>query len=105
MMVLITAPRGKTPPAGKRADVVLQFDQAAGDGALMRGLELHGLAVWERKDGSGLFVTLPGREYTDNDNKKKTFDFLRYTESSDAPVLENLKTLILEQYVAWSSGR
>lgn len=106
MMVLFTTPRGQNPPRGKKADVALQFTE--GEGALLAGLELQGLAVWSRADGSGLFVTLPGREYdvvdasAPNGKKRKTFDFLRYTNERDRSRLDNLKALILEQYQDWA---
>jgi hypothetical protein len=103
MMVLFSLPRSARAPQGKLADVTLQFDET--DGALLRGLELHGLAVWERRDGSGVFLSLPGREYAGSDGKKKTFDFLRYTRESDRAQLENLKALVLTQFNEWRAGR
>jgi hypothetical protein len=103
MMVLFSPPRAANAPGGKLADVTLQFDE--GEGAFLRGLELHGLAVWERKDGSGIFLSLPGREYAGRDGKKKTFDFLRYTRDGDRAQLDNLKALVLEQFNEWRAGR
>jgi hypothetical protein len=99
MMVVFSPPRGQV--SGKKADVVLQFTPE--EGPLLRGLELHGVGIWDRRDGSGMFVTFPGREYT-KDGQRKTFDFVRYTNASDRAQLEHLKGLILEQYQDWARG-
>lgn len=102
MMVLFTTPRGgDRAPRGKKADVTLQFTE--GEGPILNGLELCGLSIWERRDGSGLFVSLPGREYMDGD-KKKTYDFLRYTAEADKARHDQLKQLILEQYQDWANA-
>jgi hypothetical protein len=100
MQVLFDAP-GKQAPRGKLAEVTLQFTES--EGPLLDGLELQGLEVWERRDGSGVFLTLPGRQYTDRDNKKKTYDYLRATGGREHfAKIENLKALILEQYQEWA---
>ena len=58
-------------PAGKLADAEIHFI----DGELA-GLKLVGFSVWERRDGSGLSVTFPARQFFFHGDKRN-FALLR----------------------------
>jgi hypothetical protein len=98
-MNLKFSPPNQRAPRGKLAEVTIQFTDA--EGPLLAGLELQGFTIWARADGSGKFLALPGRAY-EKDGQKKTYDFLRYQQTRDKSQLENLKTIVLQEYDAWA---
>jgi len=61
----------KHNPPAKLADAELHFT----DG-VFAGLKLIDFAVWERRSGSGLRVSLPARQYTVN-GERRTLALLR----------------------------
>lgn len=74
------------PPAGKLADVELQFE----DG-LLQGLKLVGLAVWAGREDGALSVSMPSRQYSIN-GERRSFALLR-------PMLDSTDLLPLKKAV------
>lgn len=60
-----------TQPAGKVADAELHFTEGP-----LEGLRLIGFTVWERRQGGGLNVMFPARQYSVN-GERRSFALLR----------------------------
>jgi len=86
MTTTITIQPATTPP-GKLADAELHFT----DGVLA-GLKLVGFAIWSRRDGSGLNVTMPARQYSVN-GERRSFALLRPITDSGAQEAIRLQVL------------
>jgi hypothetical protein len=84
-------------PAGKLADVELQFI----DGEL-QGLKLIGFAIWERRSGGGRNVTFPARQYSVN-GERRSFALLR--PMSEATAVDMLRDRILHAYRDYEERR
>jgi hypothetical protein len=82
-------PNDKGTPAGKLADAELHFS-----GGSLDGLKLVGFAVWERK-GGGRNVTVPGRAYTVN-GERRTYSLLRPIK--DTVCQDRLREVVLAAY-------
>ena len=79
-------------PRAKLADVELHFT-----GGELDGLKLIGFAIWERRDGKGLNVTFPARQFTVGGDKR-SFSLVRYV---DNPVAQDrLRDFLLQAYLA-----
>lgn len=61
----------KGNPPGKLADAELHFS-----GGPLDGLKLVGFGVWPRRDGNGLNITYPARQYSVN-GERRSFALLR----------------------------
>ena len=79
--------KGSTP--GKLADVEIHFEE----GDSLPGLKLVGFAIWEARQGPGLNVTFPARQYTVN-GERRSFALLRPVAGADAT--NKLQALMLE---------
>ena len=77
-------------PAGKLADAEIHFI----DGELA-GLKLVGFSIWERRDGNGLSVTFPARQFFFHGDKRN-FALLRAIAN---PTAQNrARDLVLRAY-------
>jgi hypothetical protein len=86
----------KGNPPGKLADAELHFS----DGPLA-GLKLIGLAIWERRTGSGRNVTFPARQYSVN-GERRSFALLR--PITDVTAQERIRDLVLEAYAEYEAA-
>ena len=77
-------------PAGKLADAEIHFI----DGELA-GLKLVGFSVWERRDGKGLSVTFPARQFFFHGDKRN-FALLRGITNQNAQ--NRARELVLRAY-------
>ena len=80
----------RSTPAGKLADAEIHFI----DGELA-GLKLVGFSVWERRDGNGLSVTFPARQFFFHGDKRN-FALLRATGNPNAQ--DRARDLVLRAY-------
>lgn len=80
------------PPRAKLADVELHFT-----GGELDGLKLIGFAIWQRRDGKGVNVTFPARQFTVSGDRR-TFSLLRYVDNPAAP--DRLRDFLLQAYQA-----
>jgi hypothetical protein len=77
-------------PAGKLADAEIHFI----DGELA-GLKLVGFSIWERRDGNGISVTFPARQFFFHGDKRN-FALLRGITNSNAQ--NRARDLVLRAY-------
>ena len=77
-------------PAGKLADAEIHFI----DGELA-GLKLVGFSIWERRDGNGLSVTFPARQFFFHGDKRN-FALLRAIGNPNAQ--NRARDLVLRAY-------
>ena len=70
----------RTP--GKLADVELRFTADAGP---LAGLRLIGFALWQRRDGHSLNLTVPARQYTVN-GERRSYGLVRPQAGTDATI-------------------
>ena len=80
----------RSMPAGKLADAEIHFI----DGELA-GLKLVGFSVWERRDGNGVSVTFPARQFYFHGDKRN-FELLRAIGNPNA--LTRARDLVLRAY-------
>jgi hypothetical protein len=80
----------RSTPAGKLADAEIHFI----DGELA-GLKLVGFSVWERRDGNGLSVTFPARQFFFHGDKRN-FALLRAVGNPNAQ--DRARDLVLRAY-------
>src|SRR5688500_8528463 len=80
----------RSTPAGKLADAEIHFI----DGELA-GLKLVGFSIWERRDGSGLSVTFPARQFFFHGDKRN-FALLRGIRNPNAQ--DRARDLVLRAY-------
>jgi hypothetical protein len=91
-MTVTFAPNDRGNPPGKLADAELHFT----DGPLA-GLKLVGFGLWERRNGSGLNVTFPARQYSVN-GERRSFGLLRPV--SGTGTTDALSRVILDAWEA-----
>jgi hypothetical protein len=77
-------------PAGKLADAEIHFI----DGELA-GLKLVGFSIWERRDGTGISVTFPARQFFFHGDKRN-FALLRGITNPNAQ--NRARDLVLRAY-------
>ena len=94
-MIVKILPNVEGRPPGKLADAELHFT----DGVL-DGLKLIGFSIWERRSGSGRSVTLPGRQYTVNGDRR-TFALLRPIGDTNAQ--RAIRDLVLQAYAEYEA--
>lgn len=94
-MVIKFVANGSGNPPGKLAEAELHFT----DGPLS-GLKLIGFAIWERRGGSGRYVTFPARSYS-VDGERRSFALLR--PQVEAAAAEALRTAILDAFDQWAA--
>lgn len=80
----------RSTPAGKLADAEIHFI----DGELA-GLKLVGFSIWERRDGNGLSVTFPARQFFFHGDKRN-FALLRGIRNPNAQ--DRARDLVLRAY-------
>jgi hypothetical protein len=80
----------RSTPVGKLADAEIHFI----DGELA-GLKLVGFSIWERRDGSGLSVTFPARQFFFHGDKRN-FALLRAIGNPNAQ--NRARDLVLRAY-------
>jgi hypothetical protein len=80
----------RSTPAGKLADAEIHFI----DGELA-GLKLVGFSIWERRDGNGLSVTFPARQFFFHGDKRN-FALLRAIGNPNAQ--DRVRDLVLRAY-------
>jgi hypothetical protein len=80
----------RSMPAGKLADAEIHFI----DGELA-GLKLVGFSIWERRDGNGLSVTFPARQFFFHGDKRN-FALLRAIGNPNAQ--NRARDLVLRAY-------
>ena len=80
----------RSTPVGKLADAEIHFI----DGELA-GLKLVGFSVWERRDGNGLSVTFPARQFFFHGDKRN-FALLRGIRNPNAQ--DRARELVLRAY-------
>ena len=80
----------KGNPPGKAADAELHFVTGPLD-----GLKLIGFAIWQRRNGAGLNVTFPARQYSVN-GERRSFALLRPIVDSFAQ--DRIRDLIINAY-------
>jgi hypothetical protein len=77
-------------PAAKLADAEIHFI-----GGELDGLKLVGFSVWERRDGNGLIVTFPARQFFFHGDKRN-FALLRPNGHPNAQ--DRARDLVLRAY-------
>ncbi len=82
----------ETNPRNKLADAELHFS-----GGELDGLKLIGFAIWKRRDGNGLSVTFPARQFTFH-GERRDFALLRAIEDPNAQ--NHVRELVLQAYLA-----
>jgi hypothetical protein len=80
----------RATPAGKLADAEIHF--VSGE---LAGLKLVGFSIWERRNGTGLSVTFPARQFYFHGDKRN-FELLRASGSPNA--LSHARDLVLRAY-------
>ena len=80
----------RSTPVGKLADAEIHFI----DGDLA-GLKLVGFSIWERRDGNGLSVTFPARQFFFHGDKRN-FALLRGIRNPNAQ--DRARDLVLRAY-------
>jgi hypothetical protein len=80
----------RSTPPGKLADAEIHFL----DGELA-GLKLVGFSIWERRDGNGLSVTFPARQFFFHGDKRN-FALLRAIGNPNAQ--DRARDLVLRAY-------
>src|SRR5262245_66671188 len=95
-MVVKIVPNDKANPPSKLADAELHF--TAG---VLEGLKLIGIAVWERRSGTGRNVTFPARQYSVN-GERCSFSLLR--PMADAASQERVRDLVLQAYAEYEEA-
>ena len=89
-IVVKITPNEKGNPPGKLADAELHFI----DGEL-DGLKLIGFGIWERRGGTGRYVTFPARQYAVN-GERRSFALLR--PIADTSAQNRVRDLVLEAF-------
>lgn len=79
-------------PQGKITDAEIHFLAGA-----LAGLKLIGFALWTRRTGDGINVTMPARAYTVN-GERRSFALVRAL--ADAGALDNLKNILIDEWNA-----
>ena len=87
--IQILKTNGNSAP-GKLADAEIHFT-----GGELDGLKLVGFAVWQRRDGNGLNVTFPSRQFTVQ-GERRSFPLLRWIARREAQ--DRLETVVLDAY-------
>lgn len=80
----------ETNARNKLADAEIHFN-----GGDLDGLKLIGFAVWKRRDGNGLSVTFPARQFTFH-GERRDFALLRAIEDSNAQ--SRIRQLVIRAY-------
>ena len=80
----------ETNPRNKVADAELHFE-----GGELDGLKLIGFAIWKRRDGNGLSVTFPARQFTFH-GERRDFALLRAIDDPNAQ--NRIRRLVLDAY-------
>jgi hypothetical protein len=80
----------ETHPRNKVADAELHFV-----GGELDGLKLIGFAIWKRRDGNGLSVTFPARQFTFH-GERRDFALLRAIDDPNAQ--DRVRSLVLRAY-------
>ena len=80
----------ETHPRNKVADAELHFE-----GGELDGLKLIGFGIWKRRDGNGLNVTFPARQFTFH-GERRDFALLRAIEDPNAQ--DRVRSLVLRAY-------
>lgn len=75
-----TTTNTRTP--GKLADVELRF---TGDAGPLAGLRLIGFALWQRRNGDGLNLTVPARQYMAN-GERRSYGLVRPQVGTEATI-------------------
>jgi len=80
----------RSMPAGKLADAEIHFIEGE-----LAGLKLVGFSIWERRDGNGLSVTFPARQFFFHGDKRN-FALLRAIGNPNAQ--DRARDLVLRAY-------
>ena len=80
----------ETNARNKVADAELHFE-----GGELGGLKLIGFAIWKRRDGNGLSVTFPARQFTFH-GERRDFALLRAIE--DPTAQNRIRSWVLRAY-------
>jgi len=80
----------RATPVGKLADAEIHF--ISGE---LTGLKLVGFSIWERRDGNGLSVTFPARQFYFHGDKRN-FELLRAIGNTNP--LNHARDLVLRAY-------
>lgn len=80
----------RSTPVGKLADAEIHFVEGE-----LAGLKLVGFSVWARRDGNGLSVTFPARQFFFHGDKRN-FALLRATGNPNAE--NRARDLVLRAY-------
>jgi hypothetical protein len=80
----------ETNPRNKLADAELHFE-----GGELDGLKLIGFAVWKRRDGNGLNVTFPARQFTFHGERR---DFALLRAIDDPKAQDHVRELVIRAY-------
>ena len=81
----------ETNVRNKVADAEIHFS-----GGELDGLKLIGFAIWKRRDGNGLNVTFPARQFTFH-GERRDFALLRAIEDPNAQ--NGIRQAVLRAYV------
>ena len=81
----------ETNARNKVADAEIHFS-----GDELDGLKLIGFAIWKRRDGNGLNVTFPARQFTFH-GERRDFALLRAIEDPNAQ--NRIRQAVLRAYV------
>ena len=81
----------ETNARNKVADAEIHFS-----GGELDGLKLIGFAIWKRRDGNGLNVTFPARQFTFH-GERRDFALLRAVEDPNAQ--NRIRQAVLRAYV------
>jgi hypothetical protein len=92
--VSIVLPTDRNPPKGKLADAEIVFGSGHGP---FTGTKLSGFSVWEGKHGR--YVSLPGRPFTVNGNRR-SYALLRPADPAVQAPMDEIRRLILDAYSA-----
>jgi hypothetical protein len=80
----------ETNARNKVADAELHFE-----GGELGGLKLIGFAIWKRRDGNGLNVTFPARQFTFH-GERRDFALLRAIDDPNAQ--NRIRRMVLDAY-------
>jgi len=92
--VNIVFPADRNPPRGKLADAEVVFGSGHGP---FSGTKLTGFSIWEGKHGR--YVSLPGRPFTVNGNRR-SYALLRPADPAVQAPMDDIRCLILDAYSA-----
>lgn len=74
----------------KLADAEIHFS-----GGVLDGLKLIGFAIWKRRDGNGVAVTFPARQFTFH-GERRDFPLIRGIE--DPKAQDQVRELVIRAY-------